>query len=107
MYFPRRTLSQPDLATISLRLASQIYMVSAFFNTDNFSAIIFFLSGLTSATVCREADIGRQGLCCHCMSDFFIFAVCPPDVLILVEVEITLNKADLALPAIFCVKQLG
>lgn len=41
------------------------------------------------------------------MSDFLVFAACPPDVLIRVEVETTLNKADLALPAIFCVKQLG
>lgn len=60
-----------------------------------------------AASVCREVDIGRQGMCWHCMSDFLSFAVCPPDVPKLVEVEVTLNKAGLALPAIFCVKQLG
>lgn len=67
----------------------------------------FFLSGLTAATVCREAYIGKQSLCCHCTSDFLSFAVCPPDVPILVEVEVILNKAGIALPAIFCGKQLG
>lgn len=81
-------------------------MVSVFFSTDNFSAIKFFLSGFTAATVCREADTGRQGLCCHYMTDFLSFAACPPDVPKPMEVEMTLNKAGLALLTIFCVKQL-
>lgn len=80
------TPSNPVLTNIRLRLASQIYVASVFFDPGNFSAIIFFLSGLIAITVCREAGIGKQSLCCHCASDFLSFAVRPPDVSTFVEV---------------------